>query len=76
MRRKSMVIYALSLWGVGLGGGYLLAFDVGGLAPSALVGARGYWAASTTGVVLAAVGLALYLRATLRRRRGVAATSA
>ena len=71
-----MVIYALSLWGVGLGGGYLRAFDVGGLAPSALIGARGYWAASTTGVVLAAVGLALYLRATLRRRRGVAATSA
>lgn len=64
-----MVIYALSLWGVGLGGGYLLAFDVLGIAPASLVGAPGYWAASTTGVVLAALGLSVYLARMLRRRR-------
>ena len=64
-----MVIYALSLWGVGLGGGYLLAFDVLGVTPPGLGGARGYWAASTVGVVLAAAGLTLFLRAVLREKR-------
>ena len=27
------VIYAVALWGIGLGGGYLLGFDVGGAVP-------------------------------------------
>jgi len=64
-----MLIFALSLWGVGLGGGYLLAFDVTGLAPAALHGARGFWAASTTGLVLAALGLSALLALVLRRQR-------
>jgi len=69
-----MIIFALSLWGVGLGGGYLLAFDVTGLTPPALRGARGFWAASTTGLVLAAVALSGLLGWVLRRQsRGEAA---
>lgn len=56
-----LVIYALALWVVGLGGGYLLAFDIGGFTPGALRGARGFWAAGTAGLVLAAVALSVYL---------------
>ena len=48
-----MFIFAASLWGVGLGGGYVLAFNVTGLTPTALQGAPGYWAASTAGLALA-----------------------
>jgi MATE family multidrug resistance protein len=52
-----VVIYVLALWGVGLGGGYVLAFDVPGTVPVALQGARGFWMASTTGLVLAGTAL-------------------
>ena len=56
-----MLIFACSLWGVGLGGGYLLAFDVLGGTPAALQGARGYWVAATSGLVLAALALSALL---------------
>ena len=69
-----MIIFALSLWGVGLGGGYLLAFDLTGLTPPALRGARGFWAASTSGLVLAALALSTLLwRAQRRQSRSEAA---
>ncbi|PLZ03646.1 MATE family efflux transporter [Burkholderia sp. WAC0059] len=55
------VIYALALWGVGLGGGYLLGFDVIGATPTALTGARGFWFANMASLVIAGVGLAVYL---------------
>ena len=41
------VIYAVALWGIGLGGGYLLGFNVGGSVPAWLQGARGFWVANT-----------------------------
>ncbi len=63
-----MIIFAVSLWGVGLGGGYVLAFDVTGLTPPALHGARGFWVASTAGLVLAALGLSGLLLWVLRRQ--------
>jgi MATE family multidrug resistance protein len=55
-----MLIYALSLWGVGLGGGYLLGFNVTGNVPLALQGASGFWAANSISLGVAAVFL-LYL---------------
>ena len=64
-----MWIYAAALWGVGLGGGYLLAFDVTGLTPPALRGARGYWAAMTAGIALAAIALTALLGWVLSTRR-------
>ncbi|MFN5157843.1 MAG: MATE family efflux transporter [Betaproteobacteria bacterium] len=67
----SVVIYVAALWGVGLGGGYWLAFDVGGHTPPALRGAPGYWFAATAGLVVAAVALAAVLGWVLRRSRGV-----
>ena len=63
-----MLIFAVSLWGVGLGGGYVLAFDLTGLTPPALRGARGFWVASTVGLVLAALGLSGLLALVLRRQ--------
>ncbi len=44
-----MVIYVLALWGVGIGGGYWLAFG-----PPAL-GAVGFWSAATAGLLVSAV---------------------
>ena len=52
-----MFIFAGCLWGVGLGGGYVVAFDTLGLTPPGLRGAPGYWAAGTAGLTLAAAAL-------------------
>ncbi|MES2959113.1 MAG: MATE family efflux transporter [Pseudomonadota bacterium] len=61
-----LVIYAASIWGLGMGGGYVLAFNVGGAITPALHGARGYWVASTAGIGAAALGLTLCLWWVLR----------
>jgi MATE family multidrug resistance protein len=61
------VIYAVSLWGLGLGGGYVLGFDVGGLAPAWLTGARGFWAASAVSLAAAGCGLFLHWRSVSAR---------
>jgi MATE family multidrug resistance protein len=58
----------VSLWGVGLGGGYLLAFNLTGLTPQALLGARGFWTGSTAGLVLAALLLVGLLTLVQRRQ--------
>jgi len=63
-----VVIYATAIWGVGLGGGYLIGFNVTGLTPPLLLGARGFWAASTAGLTIAALGLCAFLAWMLRRR--------
>jgi MATE family multidrug resistance protein len=57
-----LVVLSVALWGVGLGGGYVLAFNVLGFTPPALQGARGFWAASSAGLVLSAFGLIGLLR--------------
>lgn len=56
-----MVIYALAIWGVGLGGGYWLAFGHSPAVPAEFQGARGFWSAATAGLVLAALGLSAFL---------------
>lgn len=68
-----LVIYTLSLGGIGLGGGYVLAFDPWRIAPAAWQGARGFWIASTAGLVVAAVALTLLLVVVLRRQKARAA---
>ena len=64
-----MWIYVGALWGVGLGGGYVLAFDVPGAVPLALQGAPGFWIASTVGLVLAGGLLITLLAWVLRQGR-------
>lgn len=63
-----MVIYALALWGVGLGGGYVIAFDVTGWTPPELQGARGFWLASVTGLTLSGIGLCSLMAWVLRHK--------
>ena len=43
----SLVVFALAMWGLGLGGGYLVAFDVWGITPAPWRSAAGFWIAST-----------------------------
>lgn len=62
-----MVIYAVAMWGVGLGGGYWVGFDVAGMTPPGLLGARGFWFACTAGLVLAAVLMGIVLAAVSRK---------
>lgn len=56
-----MVVYALALWGLGLGGGYWLAFGDTVWVPAEFHGARGFWSAATAGLVSAALGLSGFL---------------
>ena len=73
----SLVVFVLSMWGLGLGGGYLLAFDVGGLAPPAWQGAIGFWIAATAGLLSAGVVLTSFLLWMQQQRvRALPATAA
>ena len=54
------VIYALSLWGVGLGGGYVLGFGLLGDIAAALRGAAGFWAANGMSLMVAGALLVSY----------------
>ena len=62
-----LFVYVFALWGVGLGGGYLVAFELGDVAPAWMQGARGFWSMSTLGLAIAALGLTAFLAAKLRR---------
>ncbi len=64
-----LLIYAASLWGLGLGGGYAVAFDLGSITPAALQGAPGFWFASTLGLAVAGLALGIFLFWVLRRHR-------
>ena len=64
-----LLIYAASLWGLGLGGGYAVAFDLGSITPAALQGAPGFWFASTLGLAVAGLALGVFLFWVLRRHR-------
>lgn len=68
-----LVIYVLAIWGVGLGGGYAIAFDIVDWAPAALRGAQGFWSAATVGLVIAGSGMSLFLLWMLKQRRAGAA---
>ena len=62
-----LVVYALALWGIGLGGGFVLAINLTGAVPASLQGARGFWMSATAGLVVAAVALCAYMAWVLRR---------
>jgi multidrug resistance protein, MATE family len=64
-----LVVHVLALWGVGLGGGYVLAFHAPGWVPPALRGAPGFWLAATMGLVLAALLMTGLLARVLRQQR-------
>lgn len=62
------LIYALALWGVGLGGGYWLGFNVPGWVPPAWSAARGFWLANSISLGLAGIFLLGYRWVVVRRR--------
>jgi MATE family multidrug resistance protein len=61
------LMYAVALWGIGLGGGYMLGLDPFGWAPSATRGAIGFWLGNSVSLALVAAGLLWYLRVIQRR---------
>ncbi|SEK27717.1 multidrug resistance protein, MATE family [Roseateles sp. YR242] len=70
-----MVIYAFAIWGLGLGGGYWLAFGEHEIPlPESMQGAMGFWSAASAGLAAAALGLCGLLawvhRTQLRRPPG------
>lgn len=71
-----MWIYAVSAWGIGLGGGYMLAFDPFGGMPAAWRGQTGYWMAATVGLAVSALALTWLLAVVSRRQRPQAAPPA
>jgi multidrug resistance protein, MATE family len=68
-----LLIYAVAIWGVGLGGGYALAFNSSGVSPASLQGSVGFWSAATLGLVIAGIGMSAFLARLLRRSRGAEA---
>lgn len=62
-----MWIYAISLWGVGLGGGYILGFNLTGNIPEILQGAQGFWFANSLSLAIAATFLINLFKRTARR---------
>ena len=63
------VIYAVALWGVGLGGGCLLGLDPLGISPAIFHGAAGFWMGNSSSLAIVAAGLLWYLRIVQRDAR-------
>lgn len=56
------LMYAVALWGIGLGGGYVLGLDPFGISPAAFRGAAGFWLGNSASLALVAAALLWYLR--------------
>ncbi|MGZ9710434.1 MATE family efflux transporter [Glaciimonas sp. GNP009] len=63
------IIYAFSLWGVGLVSGYILGLNPFGISPPALHGASGFWMGNSASIALVAVSLLFYLHTVQRRAK-------
>lgn len=61
------LMYAFSLWGVGLAGGYVLGLDPFGISPEAIEGPAGFWLANSASLGLVGAGLVWYLNVIQRR---------
>ena len=69
-----MVVYLVAMWGIGIGGGYLLTFllpEDSVLAPfgTEAHGAMGFWVAGFVSLILATIGLAALLVRLWRREQ-------
>ena len=58
------LMYAFALWGVGLGGGYMLGLDPFGWNLHLPHGTAGFWLANSVSLALVACGLLWYQRRT------------
>ena len=71
-----MVISAVSLWGIGLAGGYVIglsdALDLSALGLRTPLGAPGFWAAATVGLAIAFLAtVGYYLAVSARHSKQV-----
>ena len=66
-----VIVYVVAVWGIGLGGGYVAAFDLAGVSPLWMRGARGFWSMATLGLATAALGMSGFLAWKLRRDRRI-----
>jgi MATE family multidrug resistance protein len=71
-----LMVYVVAIWGVGMAGGYAVAFNTTGWSPARLQGAQGFWAAATVGLVVAATCLCGYLAWMLKRQSAPAPAAA
>jgi MATE family multidrug resistance protein len=55
------VMYAVALWGIGLGGGCLLGLNPLGISPPLLQGAAGFWMGNSASLAVVAAALLWYL---------------
>ena len=56
------LLYAIALWGIGLGGGYMMGLNPFGWSPPFLQGATGFWMGNSISIALVAIALFFYLR--------------
>jgi len=56
------ILYAVALWGCGLGGGYIIGLDPWHIIPEQVRGAAGFWLANSLSIALVALFLWLYLQ--------------
>ncbi len=63
------IIYAVALWGVGLGGGYLVGLDPFGVMPNYVKGASGFWLANSISLAIVAAMLIWYLKLIQRHQQ-------
>jgi multidrug resistance protein, MATE family len=56
------LMYAVALWGIGLGSGYVLGLNPFGASPAALQGAAGFWMGNSVALALVSAALLWYLR--------------
>lgn len=63
------ILYAVALWGCGLGGGYLLGLDPYKISPEFAHGAAGFWLANSFSLAIVAGALFIYLRRVQRHFR-------
>jgi len=71
-----LVVYAVAIWGVGLGGGWWLAFAAGPGVPASLRGPPGFWIAAAASLVVTALLLGAFLWWLMRVSQERAAASA
>jgi MATE family multidrug resistance protein len=64
-----LLVYVVAVWGIGLGGGYVAAFDLVAISPPWMSGVRGFWSMATFGLAIAGTGMASFLAWKLRRDR-------
>jgi len=63
-----MLVYATFLWGIGLSGGYWLAY-IGGWGWSPLLGPQAFWISSSLALTIVSIVLGALLWVVIRRQR-------